>query len=144
MNTVFQRAPVSFAILLVAMNGRAVAQNFGRGGFGPSPEMQAAAKAQTDSATSQMHAYLNEIGYRMLAERARRVAAVDTQEHAVARRNDVRRRVVELVGGIPATIGPVNAKLFDSINDDGFTIENILATPIEGSSRRTAVGRRNR
>ena len=51
MNTIFKRAPVSFAILLVAMNGLAVAQNFGRGGFGPSPEMQAAAKAQTESAT---------------------------------------------------------------------------------------------
>ena len=72
MNTVFKSASVSIAILLVAMNGRAVAQNFGRGGFGPSPEMQAAAKAQTESATSQMHAYLNEIGYKMLAERAKR------------------------------------------------------------------------
>ncbi len=107
------------------MNGRAVAQNFGRGGFGPSPEMQAAAKAQTESATSQMHAYLNEIGYRMLAERAKRVAAVETKEQAMARRNEVRSRVVELVGGIPATTGPVNAKSFDSIKDDGFTIENI-------------------
>jgi cephalosporin-C deacetylase-like acetyl esterase len=125
MNTVFKRAPVAFAILLVAMNGRAVAQNFGRGGFGPSPAMQAAAKAQTESATSQMHAYLNEIGYRMLAERARRVAAVATEAQAIARRNDIRRRVVELVGGIPATTGPVNAKLFGSIKDDGFTIENI-------------------
>ena len=125
MNTVFKRASVSFAILLAAMNGRAVAQNFGRGGFGPSPEMQAAAKAQTESATSQMHAYLNDIGYRMLAERAKRVAAVETKEQAVARRDEVRRRVVELVGGIPATTGPVNAKSFDSIKDDGFTIENI-------------------
>ena len=90
MNTIFERATVSFAILLVAMNGRAVAQNFGRGGFGPSPEMQAAAKAQTESATSQMHAYLNEIGFRMLAERAKRVAAVETKEQAIARRNEVR------------------------------------------------------
>ena len=125
MNTVFQRAPVLFAILLIAMNGRAAAQNLGRGGFGQSPQMQAAVKAQTDSATSQMHAYLNEIGYRMLAERAKRVAAVQTKEQAMARRNEVRRRVVELVGGIPATTGPVNAKSFDSTKDDGFTIENI-------------------
>jgi cephalosporin-C deacetylase-like acetyl esterase/enamine deaminase RidA (YjgF/YER057c/UK114 family) len=125
MSTIFKRAPVSLAILLVAIYGRAVAQGSGRGGFGPSPEMQAAAKAQTESATSKMHAYLNEIGFKLLAERAKRVAAVVTEEQAIARRNDVRRRVAQLVGGIPATTGPVNSKLFDSIKDDGFTIENI-------------------
>ena len=125
MNNFFRDASVSFAILLAAMSGRALAQGPGRGGFGPSPEMQAAAKAQTESATSQMHAYLNDIGYKMLAERAKRVAAIETKEQAVARRDEVRRRIVELVGGIPATTGPVNAKSFDSIKEDGFTIENI-------------------
>ena len=125
MNNLFRDASVSFAILLAAMSGRALAQSPGRGGFGPSPEMQAAAKAQTESATSQMHAYLNDIGYKMLAERAKRVAAIETKEQAVARRDEVRRRIVELVGGIPATTGPVNAKSFDSIKEDGFTIENI-------------------
>lgn len=63
MNTRFKRAAVSLPVLFVAISGRAVAQNFGRGGFGLSPEMQAAAKAQTESATSQIHAYLNDIGY---------------------------------------------------------------------------------
>ena len=125
MNTIFKKTSVSFAILLVTMIGLAVAQNFGRGGFGQDPASQAAAKAQTESATSQMHAYLNEIGYRMLAERAKRVADIQTKEQAISRRNDVRRRVVELVGGIPATTGPVNVKLFDSFKEDGFTIENI-------------------
>ena len=125
MNNIFKDASVSFAILLAAMSGRALAQGPGRGGFGPSPEMQAAAKAQTESATSQMHAYLNDIADKMLAERAKRVAAIETKEQAVARRDEVRRRIVELVGGIPATTGPVNAKSFDSIKEDGFTIENI-------------------
>ncbi len=72
-----------------------------------------------------MHAYLNEIGYKLLAEREKRVAAIETKEQAIARRDEVRRRVVELVGGIPATTGPINTKLFDSIKEDGFTIENI-------------------
>src|SRR5262249_2199271 len=80
-----------------ALSGRALAlaQGLGRGGFGPSSEMQAAAKAQTESATSQMHAYLNDIAYRMLAERAKRVAVIETKEQAVARRDEVRRRIVE-------------------------------------------------
>lgn len=112
-------------MFILAMNGSAVAQNPGRGGFGPSPEAQAAAKAQTQSASSQMHAYLNEIGYKMLADRAKRVAAVATKEQAIDRRNNVRRRIVELVGGIPATTGPVNTKSFDSIPEDRFTIQNI-------------------
>ena len=101
-----------------------VAQNFGRGG-GLSPETQAAAKAQTDSATSQMHAYLNELAYKMLAERSDRVAAIDTKEKAIARSAEVRRRIVALVGGIPSTTGPVVAKSFGSTKADGFTIENV-------------------
>jgi cephalosporin-C deacetylase-like acetyl esterase len=125
MNNLFKDASISFAILLAAMSVRALAQGPGRGGFGPSPEMQAAAKAQTESATGQMHAYLNGIAYKMLAERAKRVAAIETEEQAVARRDEVRRRIVKLVGGIPATSGPVNAKSFDSIKEDGFRIENI-------------------
>jgi cephalosporin-C deacetylase-like acetyl esterase len=125
MNNVFKDASVSFVILLAVMSGRAFAQGVGRGGFGPSPEMQAVAKAQTESATSQMHAYLNDIAYKMLAERAKRVAAIEMKEQAVARRDEVRRRIAELVGGILATTGPINAKSFDTIKEDGFTIENI-------------------
>jgi hypothetical protein len=125
MNIISRNASISFAILLAAMSGRARAQGLGRGGFGPSPEMQAAAKAQTESATSQMHAYLNDIAYKMLAERAKRVAAIETKEQAIARRDEVTRRIVELVGGISATTGPVNAKSFDFIKADGFSIENV-------------------
>jgi cephalosporin-C deacetylase-like acetyl esterase len=125
MNTAFKTTSASVAILLVAISGWAVTQNLGRGGSRADPATQAAAKVQTESATAQMHAYLNEAGYRMLAERARRVAAVGTKEQAIARANEVRRQVVELVGGIPATTGPVNVKKFDSIKEDGFIIENI-------------------
>ena len=125
MNNLFKDASISLAILLAAMSGRALAQGPGRGGFGPSPEMQAAAKAQTESATSQMHAYLNDIGLQN-AGRACETRRGHRDERTGHRQEDeVRRRIVELVGGIPATTGPVNAKSFDSIKEDGFTIENI-------------------
>jgi hypothetical protein len=76
MTTIFKSASISFAILVAGMGSRAVGQNVGRGGFGPSPEMQAAAKAQTESATSQTHAYLNDIGCdRFVGEADRRVGA---------------------------------------------------------------------
>ena len=42
MSTIFKNVSISSTILLVAMSGRAVAQNAGPGGFGPSPAMQAA------------------------------------------------------------------------------------------------------
>jgi cephalosporin-C deacetylase-like acetyl esterase len=125
MRTFCNKVSASFAILFALVNGVGVAQNSGRGGFAPNPAAQAAAKAQTDSATSQMHAYLNEVGYKMLDDRAKRVAGIQTKEQAISRRDDVRRRIAELVGGIPATTGPVNVKSFDSFMDDGFTIENI-------------------
>ena len=125
LKAVFTRAFALLGIVLVSINGLAVAQNAGRGAFGPSPAAQSATKAQTETATAQMHAYLNEIGYRKLAERAKRVAAIKTKKQATTRSNEVRRRIVELVGGIPATTGPVNAKLFDSIKENGLTIENI-------------------
>jgi cephalosporin-C deacetylase-like acetyl esterase len=125
MNTVIERTCISCAVFLVATNGRVLAQNLGPGGFRPDPALQAAAKAQTESATSQMHAYLNEIGYRMLAERAKRVAAIGTREQAISRSNEVRSRITELVGGVPVTTGPVNVKKFDSFKEDGFTIDNI-------------------
>ena len=107
------------------MDGLAAAQNSGREGFGPSAQSQSAAKAQTESATSQVHVYLSEIGYKLLAERANRVAAIATKEQAISRKDEVRVRILHLVGGIPASTGPINAKVFDSINDDGFNIENI-------------------
>lgn len=48
MNTVFMRASASFAILFVATNGLAIAQNPGRGGFGP--EGQSGSSSAADQA----------------------------------------------------------------------------------------------
>jgi hypothetical protein len=75
-------------ILLAAISSRGVAQNFGRGGFGPSPQAQAAAKAQTESATKPMHGYLNAVGYKLLAERAGRVKAITAKEQAAGLARD--------------------------------------------------------
>lgn len=124
MNTLFKIAVFSAAVLSATAGGRAFGQGFGRG-FGPSPEQAAAAKAQPEAATSRMHAYLNDVGFKMLAERAKRVAAITTKEQAVARRDEVRDRITALVGGIPAATGPVNVKRFDSFEEDGFTVENV-------------------
>ena len=72
-----------------------------------------------------MHAYLNEVANRMLADRAKTVAAISTKEQASARQDQIRARIVELVGGIPATSGSVNTKLFGTVEEHGFHIENI-------------------
>jgi hypothetical protein len=97
---IFKDASVSFAILLAVMSGRAFTQGLGRGGFGPSPEMQAAAKAQTESATSQMHAYPSDIAYKRISHYGRgglgmvalHAAAIDERVERVLRIQLPRRR----------------------------------------------------
>ena len=117
----------SIIIVLSFFGGRSgvFAQNAGPGGFGPSPAAQAAAKAQTEASTAQSHAYLNEIGFGFLADRARNIAAIETREQALVRQETVRRRIIDLVGGIPATTGPINVKTFDRFQEDSLSIENI-------------------
>src|SRR5262249_4372011 len=59
------------------------------------------------------------------AERANQIEGIKTKEQAIARQKDVRDRIVRLVGGIPATSGPVKSTCFDTIKEEAFTIENI-------------------
>jgi hypothetical protein len=91
-------------------------------GRGPTP---AEIQAQTTAAQSMMHAYLNKIGYEMLARRAQTVAALKTRSDAEERKTFVRRKILELIGGLPKASGPVPVKQFATIEENGFRIENI-------------------
>src|SRR5215471_10320999 len=84
-------------------------QTPGRPGNAPTP---AEIQAQTTAAQTMMHSYLNEIGYAMLANRAQTVAAVKTKAEADRRKAEVRKKILELVGGLPKTSGPVAVKQF--------------------------------
>jgi len=84
-----------------------------------------ATKAQTEAALSQLTAYLNPIGFEMLDARAASVAALVSQEDAERRQVEVRRKVLDLVGGLPPSGGPLVARRFGTVEEDGFRVENI-------------------
>jgi hypothetical protein len=89
---------------------------------GSDPE---AAKAQSAAAQAQLTASLNGIAFGQLARREATVAAIRTRADAVGRQAEVRRRVLDLVGGLPEMRGPVVERRFGTVEDDGFRIENV-------------------
>lgn len=117
------------AVALTGSTSALYSQSTGRVGNAPTP---AEAQAQTAAAQSKLHAYLNEIGYTQVARRAQTVAALKTKAEADQRKADVRKKIIELVGGLPKASGPVVVKQFATIEEDGFRIENIAYESFPG------------
>ena len=69
--------------------------------------------------------YLDGIAFRQLAARRETIARIQSRAAADKRREFVRRKVVELIGGLPDSGGPVAVKSFGVIGGDGFRIEKI-------------------
>ena len=117
------------AVALIWLISGINSQTPGRAGNAPtSAEIQ----AQTTAAQSQIHSYLNQIGYSLLAKRAQTVAAIKTKAEADQRKTEVRKKILELVGGLPKVSGPVVVKQFATIEEDGFRIENIAYESFPG------------
>jgi cephalosporin-C deacetylase-like acetyl esterase len=85
----------------------------------PSPQ------EQTSAALAQLTPYLNAIGDAQLARRGQAIAALRTRADAERRQVDVRKAILALVGGLPDISGPVKVKRFVTVEDDGFSIENV-------------------
>jgi cephalosporin-C deacetylase-like acetyl esterase len=115
--------------LALTLSISAVYSQAGGGGNAPTP---AEIQAQTTAAQSKIHAYLNEIGYTKLARRAQTVAALKTKTEADKRKADVRKKIIELVGGLPKASGAVTVKQFATVEEDGFRIENIAYESFSG------------
>ena len=98
-------------------------------GNAPTP---AEIQAQTTAAQSQIHSYLNEIGYSMLAKRAQIVATLKTKADAEQRKAEVRKKILSLVGSLPKVSGPVTVKQFATVEEDGFRVENIAYESFPG------------
>jgi dienelactone hydrolase len=69
---------------------------------------------------------LDAIAQRHLKERAEAIATIRDQPAADARKKDVRRRILSLIGGLPDYHGPLNARVAKTIKREGFTIEHVL------------------
>lgn len=125
-------APVGCALIVGVLallpTSPAHAQGFGRFNRATPDE----SRAQSDAALGALNPFLNDIGYANLDRREATVAAIESRSAATARQAEVRRRIVDLVGGLPATTGPVTVRTFDSFAEDGFTIENIAYESLPG------------
>jgi dienelactone hydrolase len=69
---------------------------------------------------------LNAIARQQLERRAAAIAAVQDVPAAVKRQADVRRRILDLIGGIPPGRGALNATVTKTIKRDGFSIDHVL------------------
>ena len=85
--------------------------------------MGAAAQQPPDSP---LQKELIAIAARQLRERAEAITAVRDQATAEARKTEVRRRILSLLGGLPEYRGPLNARVTKTTRRDGFVIENVL------------------
>ena len=89
--------------------------------------------AQSAAAQAALIANLNAIGFAQLHERVAKIAAITTRADAERRQREVRQAVTYLVGGIPPpSAGPVAAKRFATVDDDGFRIENVAYESVPG------------
>ncbi|HEY3837479.1 MAG TPA: acetylxylan esterase [Bryobacteraceae bacterium] len=75
---------------------------------------------------AQLTRYLNAIGQKELDKRAAAIAAITTRAQAVERQRMVREKIRELVGGLPSTYGPLNARVVGELKHPDYRIEKII------------------
>jgi dienelactone hydrolase len=84
----------------------------------------AAGQRQADQAS--LLKELNAIAQRQLQDRASAVATIGNRAAAEQRKQEVRQRILTLIGGLPDYRGPLNARVTKTIKRDGFVIEHVL------------------
>jgi len=87
---------------------------------------------QTTSAPDPFLLWLDRIAQQQLDQRERAVAAIRDKTAADRRREFVRGKLLEILGGLPAYAGPLNARRTGQIPSDGYTIEKILFESLPG------------
>jgi dienelactone hydrolase len=93
-------------------------------------EMLMIAKAQAQR--SPLLTELNAVAQQQLRKRADAVAAIHDTSAAQARQQEVRGRILSLIGGLPEYRGPLNARVTRTIRRDGFTIDNVIFESLPG------------
>jgi cephalosporin-C deacetylase-like acetyl esterase len=89
--------------------------------------------AQSDNtAREKLIASLNAQANVQFAERAQSVAKIQTRADAEKRKELVRRKILDLIGGLPAHPSSVTAKQFGTLSGDGFRIEKLAYESLPG------------
>ncbi len=89
--------------------------------------------AQADnSAREKLIQSLDDLATKQLAQRAQTIAKIQTRAEAEKRKDLVRRKILDLIGGIPAHQGPVAVKQFGTVAGEGFRIEKLAYESLPG------------
>jgi cephalosporin-C deacetylase-like acetyl esterase len=118
----------SFVLILgVFLTGRNCATAQTRSSsLGATPPAAAATTGTRDQAGRKaLNDYLNGIAAKYEAQRAAAVAAIHTRAEAEARQQEVRRKLLSLIGELPERT-PLDARVLGETKSDGFTIRKVL------------------
>ncbi|HVZ64385.1 MAG TPA: acetylxylan esterase [Lacunisphaera sp.] len=83
------------------------------------------ARQQSDAAMAQLGPWLNRLGFAQLDHRRETMRTIMTREQAEQRQAEVRARILALVGGNPKATGPVVARKFGAVEENGFKMERV-------------------
>ena len=76
--------------------------------------------------------WLDRIAQQQLDQRERAIAAIHDKAAADRRREYVRAKLMEILGGLPNYDGPLNARVTGEIRADGYAIEKVLFESLPG------------
>ena len=88
--------------------------------------------AQTVDPRQKVIDYLDGIARKQLDPRQQAIARIQSRSDAEQRRDMVRRKIVDLIGGLPETTGPVAVQSFGAITGEGFRIEKLAYESLPG------------
>ncbi len=71
-------------------------------------------------------AWMNQIAQQELQERENAIAQIHTVAEAERRKQWVRERILESIGGLPDHSGPLKARVTGRIQAEGYTIEKVI------------------
>ena len=88
--------------------------------------LRAQDQAQPTESEAQLTRWLDRIAQRQLDRRDAEIKQVTTVEAAEARKERVRKKILELIGGLPGYTGPLNAKVTGRIDKQKYIIEKVI------------------
>jgi cephalosporin-C deacetylase-like acetyl esterase len=82
--------------------------------------------AQEIDAEKRLLHWMDRIAQGQLDARAKRIDTVRTVEEAERRKTEVRKKILELIGGLPDYAGPLNARVTGRIEKQKYSIEKVI------------------
>jgi dienelactone hydrolase len=76
--------------------------------------------------------WMDEIAQKQLQKRENAIAEIHSVGAAEQRKQVVREKMLEILGGLPRYQGPLNARITGQIHSDGYTIEKLIYESLPG------------